>query len=94
MLDCGLWRVHHVLVAGRPVTIRLDDELLEAVDAAVTAGRAANRSVAIAEAVGLWLAARRERDIVESYRRRYQGGDPEAPDLAELADEAAHSAAE
>jgi Arc/MetJ-type ribon-helix-helix transcriptional regulator len=82
------------LMSGRPVTIRLDDELLDAVDAAVAAGRAANRSVAIAEAVGLWLAARREQEIVESYRRRYQSGNAEMPDLLELADEAAQSAAQ
>jgi len=82
------------LMSGRPVTIRLDDELLEALDAGVAAGRAANRSVAIAEAVGLWLAAGREQEIVESYRRRYQDGEPDTPDLAELVDEAAQSVGE
>jgi Arc/MetJ-type ribon-helix-helix transcriptional regulator len=71
------------------VTIRLEDEVLEAIDAAVVSGRAANRSVAIAEAVGLWLAARREQEIVESYRRRYDGGSAEPEGLEDLADEAA-----
>jgi len=80
-------------MSGRPVTIRLDDELLEAVDVAVAAGRATNRSVAIAEGVGLWLAARREQEIVESYRRRYQDREPDTPDLTELVNEAAQSAA-
>jgi hypothetical protein len=47
--------------------------------------------VAIAEAVGLWLAAGREQEIVESYRRRYQAGEPDTPGLAELVDEAAQS---
>ncbi len=64
-----------------PVTARLDDEAIAALDAAVAAGIAENRSAAVAEAVKEWLSRHSEAAIVESYRRRYAEPEPEQVEL-------------
>jgi Arc/MetJ-type ribon-helix-helix transcriptional regulator len=54
-----------------PVTARLDESVVEALDRAVGAGLAETRGAVVAEAVHEWLARHGEEAIVESYRRRY-----------------------
>lgn len=69
-----------------PVTARLDESVVEALDRAVDAGLAPNRGAVIARAVGDWLNRYGEQAIVESYRRRYVEPDPAHEDLiADLA---------
>lgn len=60
-----------------PVTTRLDDETVAALDRAVAAGLAANRGAVVSAAVRSWLAEHSEDAIVESYRRRYSGSPPD-----------------
>jgi Arc/MetJ-type ribon-helix-helix transcriptional regulator len=71
---------------ARKLTTSVSDATLEALDAAIAAGRAPNRSAALAEALELWLAAGREAQITESYRRRYLEPPPEAANADEVAD--------
>ncbi len=54
-----------------PVTARLDEDVVQALDAAVDAGLAPNRGAVVATAVGEWLARHGGEAIAESYRRRY-----------------------
>jgi Arc/MetJ-type ribon-helix-helix transcriptional regulator len=54
-----------------PVTARLDESVVEALDRAVDAGIAPNRGAIISHAVADWLNFHGERAIVESYERRY-----------------------
>lgn len=74
-----------------PVTARLDEAVVEALDQAVSAGLAPNRGAVIAKAVHEWLARHGEDAVVESYRRRYAEPDPDHADL--IARMAAFSAA-
>jgi Arc/MetJ-type ribon-helix-helix transcriptional regulator len=59
-----------------PVTTRLDESVVTAVDSAVAAGLAPNRASVIANAVNEWLARHSEESIALSYRHRYQKSDP------------------
>jgi Arc/MetJ-type ribon-helix-helix transcriptional regulator len=59
-----------------PVTARLDDPVVEALDRAVAAGLAPNRGSLVAQAVREWLDRHGEEAIVASYQRRY--GEPDA----------------
>lgn len=54
-----------------PVTTRLDEATVEALDRAVAAGLAPNRGAVVSQAVRAWLAHHSEEAIAESYRRRY-----------------------
>jgi len=54
-----------------PVTARLDESVVEALDKAVGAGIVPTRGAAVARAVSEWLQRHGEDAIVESYRRRY-----------------------
>jgi len=54
-----------------PVTARLDESVVEALDRAVDAGLAPTRGAVIARAVGDWLSLHGEQAITESYLRRY-----------------------
>lgn len=56
-----------------PITARLDESVVEALDRAVEAGVAPTRGAVVARAVAEWLARHGEEAIVESYRRRYAG---------------------
>lgn len=64
-----------------PVTTRLAEDVVEALDAAVSAGAVPNRGAAVQEAVRQWLSSHGEAAIAASYRRRYQGPDPAHDDL-------------
>lgn len=66
-----------------PVTSRLDEGVVRALDQAVAAGVADSRSGAIAQAVAEWLDRHGEEAIVASYRRRYATPDPEHDALIE-----------
>ena len=59
-----------------PLTARLDESTVAALDAAVAAGLAPNKGAIVAEAVRLWLAQHSEEAIVASYRRAYATPDP------------------
>ncbi|MGH7877855.1 MAG: ribbon-helix-helix domain-containing protein [Acidimicrobiales bacterium] len=59
-----------------PVTTRLDQDLVTALDTAVGAGLAPSRSSLVAAAVREWLAGHDEAAIVDSYRRCYSSPDP------------------
>jgi Arc/MetJ-type ribon-helix-helix transcriptional regulator len=74
-----------------PVTARLDESVVEALDRAVEAGLAPTRGAVIARAVGDWLNQYGEQAIAESYRRRY--AEPDAEHGALIADLAAFSIA-
>lgn len=54
-----------------PVTTRLDESVVAAVDCAVAAGLAPNRGSVITKALNDWLARHSETSIAESYRSRY-----------------------
>lgn len=64
-----------------PVTTRLDQKTVEALDKAVAAGLASNRSAIVSEAVSDWLAQHGEDAIVNSYRHRYQTPDHDHDEL-------------
>lgn len=64
-----------------PVTARLPEEVVAALDASVSAGLIPNRGAAIQEAVKEWLADRGEEAIAASYRQRYARTDPEHEEL-------------
>ena len=66
-----------------PVTARLDESVVEALDRAVGAGLAPNRGAVVARAVAEWLNRHGEDAIVESYRRRYAEPDPAHDELIE-----------
>lgn len=69
-----------------PVTARFDEQTVDALDRAVSAGLASNRGALIANAVGEWLARHGEEAIAASYRRRYAANDVEHDELvADLA---------
>lgn len=54
-----------------PVTARLDNSVVAALDQAVAAGLAATRAAVVARAVDEWLGRHGEEAIAESYRHRY-----------------------
>lgn len=64
-----------------PITARLDEQAVEALDRAVAAGLAATRAGLVATAVGEWLRRHGEEAIAESYRRRYEHTDAAEADL-------------
>lgn len=61
---------------GVPITARLDEDIVAALDRAVRAGAAPTRSAVVADAVRQWVARHSEDAITESYRRAY--ADPDA----------------
>ncbi|MHB1889815.1 MAG: ribbon-helix-helix domain-containing protein [Acidimicrobiales bacterium] len=63
------------------MTARLDEDIVEALDAAVAAGLAPNRGAVVSAAVRAWLAQHGEEWIVASYRRRYETCDPSDDEL-------------
>lgn len=74
-----------------PVTARLDETVVDALDRAVEAGLAPTRGAVVVAAVREWLATHSENTIEESYRRRYQ--QPDAANDELLAHFAAFSVA-
>lgn len=60
-----------------PVTSRLDEAVVRALDQAVAAGAAETRAGLIATAVAEWLDRHGEEAIVASYRKRYAKPDPD-----------------
>lgn len=74
-----------------PVTSRLDESVVEALDRAVAAGLAATRGGAVAAAVSEWLRRHGEEAIIASYRQRYADAEEGHEDL--LANIAAFSVA-
>lgn len=66
-----------------PITARLDESVVEALDKAVDAGIVPTRGAAVARAVSEWLQRHGEDAIVESYRRRYADSDPGHDELLE-----------
>ena len=64
-----------------PVTTRLDESVVTALDSAVAAGLAPNRGSVITTAVNEWLARHSEDSIALSYRNRYQQPDPQQDEL-------------
>lgn len=60
-----------------PVTARLPEEVVEALDTSVRAGVALTRGAAIQAAAKEWLTAHGEDAIAASYRRRYAQTEPE-----------------
>jgi len=60
-----------------PVTSRLDEDAVRALDRAVAAGAAETRAGLIARAVSEWLERHGEEAIAASYRSRYATPDPE-----------------
>lgn len=64
-----------------PVTARLDETAVEALDRAVEAGLAPNRGAVVAAAVREWLARHGEDAIAESYQRRYANAETASDEL-------------
>jgi len=64
-----------------PITTRLDEREVEALDRAVAAGLATTRAGLVATAVGEWLSRHGEEAIAESYRRRYEHSDASETEL-------------
>lgn len=66
---------------GAPITTRLDDDTVAALDRAVAAGAAPTRAAVVAEAVREWLARHSEEAIAQSYRLAYADRDPDHDEL-------------
>lgn len=64
-----------------PITARLDETVVAALDRAVDAGIAPTRGALVASAVAEWLKRHGEEAIVESYRLRYADTDPAHDEL-------------
>jgi Arc/MetJ-type ribon-helix-helix transcriptional regulator len=58
-----------------PITTRLEEGTVEALDRAVRAGAAPTRAAVVARAVEEWLARHSEEAIAESYRTAYANSD-------------------
>lgn len=56
---------------GQQIAIRLPDDDLTAIDAAVSEGRYPSRAAAVRAGVHLLLCAERDRRIADEYRRAY-----------------------
>ncbi|MDA8270759.1 MAG: ribbon-helix-helix domain-containing protein [Actinomycetota bacterium] len=56
---------------SHPITARLPDDIIKAIDEAVKSGVAANRGALISKAINEWLSKHSEDAIRESYRKRY-----------------------
>lgn len=67
---------------SQQIAIRLDDEDLTALDAAVAAGRYPSRAAAVRAGIGELLRAQRDREIAAEYRRAYSEH-PQEPWFAE-----------
>jgi len=67
---------------SQQIAIRLDDEDLEALDAAVATGRYPSRAAAVRAGIGELLREQRNCEIAEQYRRAY-GKHPQEPWFAE-----------
>ena len=67
---------------SQQIAIRLDDEDLTALDAAVAAGRYPSRAAAVRAGIGELLREQRDREIAEAYRRAYSEH-PQEPGFAE-----------
>jgi Arc/MetJ-type ribon-helix-helix transcriptional regulator len=70
-----------VCSVSTPVTARLDESVVDALDRVVRAGLAPTRGAAIARAVAEWLSRHGEDAVAHSYRQRYADADPEHDDL-------------
>ncbi|MGH9066134.1 MAG: ribbon-helix-helix domain-containing protein [Acidimicrobiales bacterium] len=75
-----------------PVTTRLPESYLEALDDAVAGGLASSRGDAVRVALSEWLARHAEEAIVESYRARYADADPAGQELVASVAEASLTA--
>jgi Arc/MetJ-type ribon-helix-helix transcriptional regulator len=64
-----------------PITARLDEETVAALDRAVRAGAGATRAAVVAQAVQEWVARHSEEAIAASYRRAYAEPDPDEATL-------------
>jgi hypothetical protein len=64
-----------------PVSTRLDEQAVDALDRAVALGLATTRAALVATAVAEWISRHGEEAIVESYRRRYDEADRGESDL-------------
>jgi len=70
-----------VISVSIPITTRLDEHAVEALDRAVAAGLATTRAGLVATAVGEWLSRHGEEAITQSYRRRYEHTDAAETEL-------------
>ncbi len=68
---------------SQPITARLDEEVVQAIDNAVASGVAPNRGAIISRAVKEWLSHHTEDAIKDSYRKRYEALDADEQDLIE-----------
>jgi Arc/MetJ-type ribon-helix-helix transcriptional regulator len=64
-----------------PITTRLEEGTVEALDRAVRAGAAPTRAAVVARAVEDWLTRHSEEAIAESYRTAYANPDPDHDEL-------------
>jgi Arc/MetJ-type ribon-helix-helix transcriptional regulator len=67
---------------SQQIAIRLDDEDLTALDAAVASGRYPSRAAAVRAGIGGLLREQRDLEIAEEYRRAYREH-PQEPQFAE-----------
>ena len=66
---------------SQPITARLDEDVVQAIDNAVACGVAPNRGAIISRAVKEWLSHHSEEAIKDSYRKRYEAIDPDEQEL-------------
>ncbi len=66
---------------SKPITTRLDEDVVQAIDNAVACGVAPNRGAIISRAVREWLSHHSEEAIKDSYRKRYEAIDPDDEEL-------------
>ncbi|WP_152626222.1 MULTISPECIES: ribbon-helix-helix protein, CopG family [Acidithrix] len=66
---------------SQPITARLDEDVVQAIDNAVACGVAPNRGAIISRAVREWLSHHSEEAIKDSYRKRYEAIDPDEQEL-------------
>ena len=66
---------------SQPITARLDEDVVQAIDNAVACGVAPNRGAIISRAVKEWLNRHSEEAIKDSYRKRYEAIDSDEQEL-------------
>jgi Arc/MetJ-type ribon-helix-helix transcriptional regulator len=66
---------------SQPVTTRLNENMVKAIDDAVTSGLAPTRGAVISKAIEEWLSRHSEDAIRESYKKRYESTSKDERDL-------------
>lgn len=81
LLQASMYTICILKFMSQPITARLDEDVVQAIDEAVACGVAPNRGAIISRAVREWLSRHSEEAIKDSYRKRYEALDLDEQDL-------------